>query len=80
MRISRGRLALRGVLLLVGGAFMAWKAWDTRAAATAGAGAERALGMRIAAVEGLVALLAVLTGLAVLWSLRRKERRRSLHL
>jgi hypothetical protein len=80
VRISRGRLALRGVLLLVGGAFMAWKAWETRAAAVAGSGPERALGERIAAVEALVALLAVLTAVAALWRLRRKERRHSLHL
>jgi len=80
VRISRGRLLLRGVLLLVGGAFMGWRAWESRAAAVAGGGPGRALAERIAAVEALVALLAILTGLAALWSLRPRERRHSLHL
>jgi hypothetical protein len=80
VRISRGRLLLRVLLLLTGGAFMAWRAWDARRAAQAQTGADRVLGERLALVMALVALLAVLTAGLVAWQMRRRERRHSLHL
>ncbi len=80
MRLSRGRLLLRAVLLLVGGTFMAWRAWEARRAALAQSGPARVLGERLALVMALVALLAVLTAGAVAWQMRRRERRHSLHL
>ena len=80
MRISRGRLLLRAALLLVGGGFMAWRAWETRQAALGQTGAARVLGERLALVMALVSLLALLTAGVVTWQLRRRERRHSLHL
>jgi hypothetical protein len=80
VRISRGRLFLRAILLVVGGGFMAWRAWETRGAALSRTGAERVLGERLALVMGLVGALALLTALVVTWQLRRRERRHSLHL
>jgi hypothetical protein len=80
VRISRGRLLLRAVLLLVGGGFMLWRAWEARLASRALAGTARLLPERIALVEALVGLLALLTGVAALLQLRRRERRHSLHL
>ena len=80
MRISRGRLLLRAALLLVGGGYMGWRAWETRRAALTQTGAERVLGERLALVMGLVGLLALLIAIVVAWQLRRRERRHSLHL
>jgi len=80
VRISRGRLLLRAGLLLVGGGYMGWRAWETRRAALTLSGAERVLGERLALVMGLVGLLALLIAIVVAWQLRRRERRHSLHL
>ena len=80
MRISRGRLLLRAALLLVGGGFMGWRAWETRLAALQQTGASRVLGERLALALALLALLALLTAGGVAWQLRRRERRHSLHL
>ena len=80
MRISRGRLLLRVALLLVGGGFMEWRAWETRRTSLALTGADRVLGERLAVVMALVGLLALLTAGVVAWQLRRRERRHSLRL
>jgi len=80
VRISRGRLLLRAALLLVGGGFMGWRAWETRLAALQQTGASRVLGERLALAMALLALLALLTAGGVAWQLRRRERRHSLHL
>ena len=57
MRISRGRFHLRVVLLLVGGGFMAWRAWETRGAALSRSGADRVLGERLALVMVLAVMI-----------------------
>jgi heme/copper-type cytochrome/quinol oxidase subunit 2 len=80
VRISRGRLLLRVALLLAGGGFMAWRAWETRRSALAQAGADRVLGERLALVMALVGLLAIGTAVVVAWQMRRRERRHSLRL
>jgi purine-cytosine permease-like protein len=80
VRISRGRLLLRAVLLVLGGGYMGWRAWETRQAAQTLTGAERVLGERLALVMGLVGLLALLIAILVTWQLRSRERRHSLHL
>jgi len=82
VRLSRPRLLLRAALLLVVGAFMAWRGFDTRA--TAGQpGVDPAAAVtlsRIALVEWFLAGLAVVTAAAALLSLRRRPRQHSLHL
>jgi hypothetical protein len=80
VRLSPARLLLRSGLLFLGGGFMLWRAWEARAVARLVPGPERVLGERIALVEALVGALAVVTGAAALLSLRRRERRHSLHL
>lgn len=80
MRLSRGRVLLRSLLLLAGGAFMLWRAWEARAAGRAAGSAGRVLADRLALVEALVGALALLTGAGVLLSLRGRARRHSLHL
>ncbi len=82
MRLSRPRVLLRLVLLLVGATFMAWKAWDTeRASGVAGLAPGDALLLhRIALVELLLAVLALGTALAAGLSLRARPARRRLGL
>jgi hypothetical protein len=80
VRLSPARLVLRSALLLVGGGFMLWRAWEARAAARLLPGPERLLGDRIALVEALVGVLAAGTGLLALLPLRRRRRRHGLHL
>jgi hypothetical protein len=80
VRLSPARLVLRSALLLVGGGFMLWRAWEARAAARLLPGPERVLGDRIALVEALVGVLAAGTGILALLPLRRRQRRHSLHL
>lgn len=82
MRLSRPRVILRAVLLLVLAAFMAWRARDTgRTAAQAGLepGDAVLLG-RIALLEWVLAGLALITGGAALLTLRQRPRTHSLHL
>lgn len=82
MRLSRSRVLLRLILLLVGAGFMAWKAWDTElsshAAGLAPGGA--LLLHRIALVELLLAVLALGTAAAAGLALRRRPARRRLGL
>jgi len=59
---------------------MLWRAWEGWAGARLLGGAGRVLADRLALVEALVGLLAILTGVVALLSLRRRERRHSLHL
>ena len=80
MRLAPARLLLRSGLLFLGGGFMLWRAWEARAVARLVAAPERVLGERIALVEALVGALAIVTGAAALLSLRRRDRRHSLHL
>jgi len=82
VRLSRPRLLLRAALLLLVGAFMAWRGFDTRA--TAGQpGVDPAAAVtlsRIALVEWFLAVLAAVTAAAALLSLRQRPRQHSLHL
>ncbi len=78
--LSRGRVLLRVVLLLGGGAFMIWRAFEARAVARLLAGPDALLQRRLALVEGLVGALAVLTGIAALLAARPRPRRHTLHL
>lgn len=82
MRLSRSRVLLRLVLLLVGSGFMAWKAWDTEASsrATGLAPGGALLLHRIALVELLLAVLALGTAAAAGLALRRRPARRRLGL
>ncbi len=80
MQLSRGRVVLRVVLLTGGGAYMLWRAWQALGVARKLAPTDAGLERWIALVEALVGLLAVLTGLAALASLRRRPRRHTLHL
>ncbi len=82
VRLSRPRVLLRLVLLLVGAGFMSWKAWDTeRTSVGAGlAPGEELLLHRIAAIELLLALLALGTAVAAGLALRRRASRRRLGL
>ncbi|WP_041454072.1 hypothetical protein [Anaeromyxobacter sp. K] len=79
MRLSRSRVLLRAALLLVGGAFMlvrAWQAWD--GARTPGG--DPVLLQRIALVEALVGVLALVAAGIALLSVRRRRRTHTLRL
>jgi hypothetical protein len=82
VRLSRPRVLLRLALLLVGAGFMAWKGWDTGAAAhQAGLAPGQALLLhRVALVEWLLAALALGTAAAAGLALRRRPARRKLGL
>lgn len=82
MRLSRPRLALRALLLVVLAGFMAWRARQTgQAAAAPGVEPGGALMLsRIALVEWVLAGLALLTAGGALLALRRHPRTHSLHL
>lgn len=78
MRMSLPRVVLRVVLLATGGAFMLWRAAQARRAAPGLDGAEALLLGRIALVETLVGILALLTAGALALSLRRRKREKPL--
>jgi hypothetical protein len=82
VRLSRPRVLLRLVLLLVGAAFMAWKAWETELASHAAGLAPGAalLLHRIALVELLLSVLALGTAAAAGLAVRRRTARRPLGL
>lgn len=79
VRLSRPRVLLRAALLLVGGAFMLVKAWQAWAGARVPGGDPVLLG-RIALVEALVGVLALVAAGVALLSLRRRRRTHTLHL
>lgn len=78
MRLSRNRVLLRAVLLVVGGAFMLWKAVDALLAAPHVGGSGGVLLRRVAAVEALIGVLALGAALIALLSLRTKRRKHTL--
>jgi len=78
--MSRGRVLLRAALLLVGGAYMLWRAFEARRLARLLAAADAVLQQRLALVWALVGALAILTGLGVLYMLRPRRRRRTLQM
>jgi hypothetical protein len=82
VRLSRPRVLLRLVLLLVGASFMTWRAWETELAARlAGPAPGDALLLhRVAAIELLLALLALGAAVAASLALRRRQARRRLGL
>jgi len=59
---------------------MLWRALEARAAGAGLGGPSRVLGERLALVQALVGLLALLTALATLLSLRERRRRHTLRL
>jgi threonine/homoserine/homoserine lactone efflux protein len=81
VRLSRPRVLLRTVLLLVGAGFMAWKAIEAWQASGAAAEPQEAVLLsRIAMVEALVAALALAAAIVAALSLRARVRRRTLTL
>ncbi len=82
VRLSRPRVLLRLVLLLVGAGFMSWRAWETALAArVAGlAPGDALLLQRVAAIELLLALLALGVAVAASLALRRRRARHRLGL
>jgi len=83
MRLSRPRIVLRALLLLLGGAVMLWRAQGARSDARAAlaSGAENAqLLSRVALVELLVGLLALGAAVLALLALRRRRPRHTLRL
>lgn len=80
VRLSRTRVLLRIALLVVGGVFMLWHAVQTWRASGELEGGAASLQSQIALIEGLVAVLALLTALGASLSLRRRRRGGSLHL
>jgi hypothetical protein len=73
-------VALRAVLLLVGGCFMLWRAWEANRAALAESAADAVLLRRMALVEGLVGVLALGAAVVAALALRPRRRRRTLDL
>ncbi len=81
MRLSRPRVLLRAVLLVVAGAFLLWKAWGTHLAARAAAGSSGAqLLSRMALVEALLGILGLAAAGVALLALRTRRRTHTLRL
>jgi hypothetical protein len=81
VRLSRPRVLLRVVLLLVGGGYMLVRAAELyRSGRAAGDPAAATLSGRLALVWGLMGLLALLTAASAAWSLRRRRPRKTLRL
>ncbi len=78
VRMSRGRVLLRAALLLVGGAYMLWRAFQARRLARLLGTADALLQERLALVWALVGALAILTGLGAIYLLRPRKHRRTL--
>lgn len=80
MHLTPARVALRAVLLAVGGAFMLWRAAEAHHAARTLAGAEAALASRLTLVWALVGALALVTAAGAALSLLPRRHRTSLGL
>ncbi len=81
MRLSRPRVLLRAVLLVVAAAFMLWKAWGAHQAALAAAGTSEAVSFsRLAVFEGLMGLLGLVAAGMALLALRVRKRTHTLRL
>ncbi len=80
MKMSRGRVLLRAALLLVGGAYMIWRALHARSLARLLPGPDALLQQRLALIWALVGALAILTGLGALYLLRPRRHRQTLTL
>ncbi len=81
MRLSRPRVLLRAVLLLLGGGFMLWRAWEAHRAAGAADGMPSAVLLsRVALVEALLGALALVAAGVALNALRVRKRAHTLRL
>ena len=80
MRLSRPRVLLRAALLFTGGAYMLWRAWASWSGAAGLEPSDALLQRRFALVWALVGILALGTAAVAVLSLRRRPRRRTLHL
>ncbi len=81
MRLSRPRVLLRAVLLIVASAFMLWKAWGAHLAAREAAGGSGAVLLsRIALVEALLGILGLIAAGVALLALRTRKRTHTLRL
>jgi hypothetical protein len=81
VRLSRPRLLLRALLLVVAGGFVLWKAWGAQQAARSAAGTSDAVLLsRLALVEGLLGLLGLAAAGLALLALRRRARTHTLRL
>ncbi len=79
VRLSRSRVLLRAVLLVVASAFMLWKAWAAHLAAAAG-GPGAVLLSRVALVEALLGVLGLAAAAVALLALRTRKRTHTLRL
>lgn len=81
MRLSRTRVLLRGLLLVVAGAFMLWKSWGAHLAAREASGAPGAVLLsRIALVELLLGILGLAAAGVAFVALRPRKRTHMLRL
>jgi hypothetical protein len=81
VRLSRARLLLRAVLLVVAGGFLLWKGWEAHLAASAAAGTPSAVLLsRVALVEALMGALGLVAAGVALNALRTRQRTRTLRL
>jgi hypothetical protein len=81
VRLSRPRVLLRAVLLVVAASFMLWKAWVTHLAARAAAGTpSTVLLSRVALVEALMGTLGLVAAGVALTALRNRRRTHTLRL
>ncbi len=81
VRLSRPRVLLRAVLLVVTGAFMLWKAWGAHLAARQAPGTSEVLLLsRIALVEALLGMLGLAAAGVALLTLRKRRRTHTLRL
>jgi hypothetical protein len=80
VRLSRLRVLLRAALLAVGAGFMWWRSALSWRAARVLPGDAGLLQGRLALVFALMGLLAMLTGLVALGSLRQRQRQPTLKL
>lgn len=78
--MTRPRLLLRAILLVVGGAFMLWKAFDASRGARSLADGDALLLQRIAIIEALVGVLALGAAAFAVAALRPRRRKRTLDL
>ncbi len=80
MRLSRPRVLLRAVLLVVASAFLLWKAWGAHLATREAGGSGALLLSRIALVEALLGVLGLVAAGVALLALRARKRTHTLRL
>jgi hypothetical protein len=81
VRLSRPRVLLRAVLLVVASGFLLWKAWDASQSASAAAGTPSAVLLSwVALVEALLGALGLVAAGVALNALRTRKRTHTLRL